>query len=181
MSDPANPQPPQQGWQYDNFFKGFMNEGVIRKAEREDPFEGETPTTPKEYRSYQANREKAMMEALDWHLPLKITINCEVMDLKGKRLVLPGPKKTHIGSSFVFGCQHIIIQDPDGPDKIYFWPLERGSTKGYYVCKSCFDRIEKHRYNFDTEIEPHCALCISEVLTDIENKHPGRLITLRRE
>lgn len=167
------------GWNYKHFLGGQINENRLKQGILRDPFAGETPTIGKDYRAYQRHWETTMHEALGRSAILKITISCVTLDFLGKLITLPGPKKTHIGSSFVFCCKHVLGQDPSNPDGVYFFPLERGGSAGYNVCPSCFRAIEKHRYNFDLEIQPHCALCVSEKLSEIQASHPDRLISLR--
>lgn len=173
------PNDEKKPWDYQQFLKGHINQQVLAKGKKDDPFCGETPTIGKDYRAYQKYWEDTLHFAMGNTALLKLTVNCEAVDEHGKAFTLKGQKKDHVGSSFVFGCQHILIQDPLSPDGVFFWPLDRLSTKGYYVCPACFHAIERHKYDFGTQILPHCALCFGEKLNEIHLRSPDKVVSLR--
>lgn len=176
------PEAPGQNWDYGHFFKGQIDASQLERAKKNDPYSGEVPTTARDYRGYQKFHEDTMHNALGQAAIFRVTICCEALDVTtGKIMTLPGPKKTHIGASFVFACKHVLCQDTQHPEGIYFWPLQRNGTSGYYVCPSCLRAIERKRYNFGMELQPHCALCMSEKLSEIEKAHPDKLVTLRHK
>ncbi len=173
------PHEEQKPWEYQHFLKGHIDERKLDRSKREDPFSGETPTIGKDYRAYQKYWEGSLHEALGEHAILKLTVSCEAVDEQGHVFTLKGQKKNHVGSSFVFACKHILIQDPKRPDGVFFWPIDKHSTRGYYVCPACFRAIERHKYNFGVEILPHCALCVGECLSEINLHAPDKVISLR--
>ncbi len=175
----VQPNDEKKPWDYQQFLKGHVNEAMLHKARVDDPFEGETPTIGKDYRAYQRYWENTLHQALGQHAILKLTVNCEAVDEHGRAFTLKGQKKDHVGSSFVFGCQHILIQDPERPDGVYFWPLDKHSIQGYYVCPACFKAIERHKYDFGREILPHCALCFGTKLNEMHVHSPEKVVSLR--
>ena len=176
MSAPDKQAP--QNWDYSEFLRGQVDDAKIAAAKKNDPFCGETPTIGKDYRAYQKYWEGEFHEALGNAIRLKWNSCCETVS-NGQRIVLPGRKKNHIGSNVILACDHLLPQDPENPDGVYFFPLERGGTAGYYVCPPCFRAIERHKYNFGREIKMKCALCIGEFVSAVSTAFPDRLITLR--
>ena len=72
------------------------------------------------------------------------------------------------------GCPHITpgTQDPVNPVGMVAMP------KHYYVCKTCFQLIEKKRFKWPKEIRTCCWGCVMDFADSLLAKNPDLLVDL---
>ena len=80
----------------------------------------------------------------------------------------------------VFACDHVIHQDPESPEGVWFIPLTRDGLTGYFLCKTCWRLKQKFKFDMDN-IHVKCSACVLETIERIERSHPDRLHNLMDE
>lgn len=73
------------------------------------------------------------------------------------------------------GCAHVTQQDEVHPVGIVLTP------KRYYVCRVCWDRIQRRRFNFASEIGTRCWQCIADEAERIRQINPTLNMDLTAE
>ncbi len=144
----------------------------------QDPFCGEVPNDRQGYSQYKTFYERKMQEMMGQQGTMSQHMNCEVWDERGNPLKLNRQIDEHRGAGVIISCSHVIYQDPVNPEGVYFYPYSRGSSNGYYVCKSCFNLAERRRLNMGTQLHMKCSMCVLESIERIAVKFPDRLVNL---
>jgi hypothetical protein len=74
-----------------------------------------------------------------------------------------------------WGCKHLYPQDEVHPAGMVFIP------RGYYVCKKCFNLIERKKFKFSTELVLRCYKCINAESFRLFEINPELVIDLSRK
>ena len=66
----------------------------------------------------------------------------------------------------VMACDHCEQQDEVHPKGILFMP------KKYFLCRECFNLLERHRFHLGTDLKIRCRLCIKAEIIRISQINP---------
>ena len=155
----------------------FLGRPMPSPGDKDDPFDGVIPSDAKGYRVFQDYYEKQMMQVLGGQGILKMTADCEDRGPHDQPRLLRRPKKEHFGANIVFACDHVIHQDPVNPEGVWFFPLSKDGTVGYWLCRTCWKL--KQAFKFDlNNIHIKCSACVLESIQRIHDRHPDRLHNL---
>ncbi len=159
----------------------FIGQNILPmggETPEQDPFCGEVPNDAQGYRAYRNFYESKMNAMLGGAKTMSIHINCSYMRPSGMEGSLHHNKPEHSGSGIVIACNHVIFQDPHNPEGVKFYPLARGSSAGYYLCKTCMRAEERHKLNYD-RLSAKCSKCVLESLMSLTERFPDRFINLK--
>lgn len=148
------------------------------ETEEQDPFCGEIPQDTQGYTAYRRFFEKKMDDCIGGAKTMSVHANCEIVTPEGRLKGLHHQKPEHMGAGIVMACNHIITQDPENPEGLKFYPLSRGKSCGFYLCKTCMRLEEKHRLDFMKYVSMKCSKCVLEAVMKICENHPDRFINL---
>lgn len=85
-------------------------------------------------------------------------------------IVFPCPK--HGQGEIRFSCRHVVHDQCPPEDHVGIVC----TVDGYYVCKTCWKLIERHKFKFEREIGTNCRLCILELAAKLKEINPELLI-----
>ena len=145
-----------------------------------DPWGGKVPTDAKEYAAFRRYHENTMLEMMGGTGALTLSATCEGRDAKGRPKVLHVPKAGHFGCGIAMACDHVIHQDPENPEGIWFVPLIKNTATGYWLCRACFRAFQAYHFNLD-HVRGKCAKCVVESIEKVQALHPDRIHDLTLE
>ncbi len=153
-------------------------------SQQNDPFEGEIPDDAQGYRQYRDHYEKKMDDMITDTKTMQKQgfmqhgINCESKAENGQPLRMNRKRPEHEGAGIVCACDHVIHHDPVNPAGVHFVPTSRGGTAGYYLCPSCFNSLQRKRFDIGKHVSMKCADCVLEAIEEIQRLRPDRLFNL---
>lgn len=150
-----------------------------------NPFAG-PPSSEKDYRMYRTHYEQVMAKAQQMQGLqtdegfIKFSAGCSFRDAKGQP-IRAGAKKIeeHKGCDFAMACFHVNVYDYVHPEPVYFIPFGKVDVEGYFLCKTCYNLLEKKRLNIWISVLVQCGLCIGQSLTYRIERNPELYVDLR--
>lgn len=102
------------------------------------------------------------------------------MSDRGPSWAIPGPLgswmaacitcKVHPYAKPVFSCAHCMEQDPVHPDGIIL------SDKGWYVCRTCWNRITSSKWRYWEQLQGNCHHCVKAMVEKLIAKDPTKFV-----
>jgi hypothetical protein len=85
-------------------------------------------------------------------------------------VTLKCPKNRHLYAKPVWACAHCTDQDPVHPEGMVL------SDKGYYACKTCWDRITSSRWRWWEQMTAQCHHCVQDEVERILRLDPTKFV-----
>lgn len=177
----GNPADQSQNW-YGQVqdYRDWLGHNIVEPDGTEEacPFD-KPPKDAKDFAIYRQYHEEKMMQMMGGNGFFTVTARCWEVTKNGKARQLNFPKPGHKGAPLAISCPHVIVCDPVHPEDVFFTPFERDGRLGYYLCKTCFNLLEKKRLNIDTQTGLRCGACIEEEIIKMMSIDPAKYHDLR--